>query len=69
MSVEEMVKMLPEDLQQEVRDFVQFLLERGAKRGRAPLKFEWEGAIENLRDSYTSVQLQHKVSEWRIGDS
>ncbi|HUT04438.1 MAG TPA: hypothetical protein VM163_11160 [bacterium] len=23
--------------------------------------------MEHLRDKYTSVELQHKISEWRIG--
>jgi hypothetical protein len=49
-SIGEMVKELPLEFQHEVEDFV---------------KFDWEGALEDLRDQYTSVELQHQISEWR----
>ncbi|HWF44905.1 MAG TPA: DUF2281 domain-containing protein [Candidatus Kapabacteria bacterium] len=26
--------------------------------------FSWEGALEDIREEYTSVELQHKASEW-----
>jgi len=31
---------------------------------RNKLKFDWEGALADLRDKYTSVELQHKALEW-----
>lgn len=68
MSIEEMIKKLPEDLQKEVLDYVQFLLEKKAMKKRGRLDFSWEGALSDLKDKYTSVELQHKISEWRIGD-
>ena len=61
----EMVKELPLEFQCEVEDFVRFLLEKRTKKPRGKLKFDWEGALEDLRDQYTSVELQHQVSEWR----
>ena len=52
----------------EVRDFVEFLLERRAAKLRAEkrgeLKLDWRRALRDLRDRYTSVELQHKVLEW-----
>jgi hypothetical protein len=60
----EMVKALPPELQYEVEDFVRFLLEKRAKKPRGKFKFDWEGALEDLRDQYTSVELQHKALEW-----
>ncbi|RQW79358.1 MAG: DUF2281 domain-containing protein [Methanothrix sp.] len=30
-----------------------------------PLKLDWRGALEDMKDQYTSVELQHKISEWR----
>jgi len=62
----EMVKELPLEFQYEVEDFVQFLLEKQARKPRGKLKFDWEGALEDLRDQYTSVELQHQISEWRV---
>lgn len=43
MSIEEMAKMLPEALQKEVKDFIQFLLERRTKRHTVKPKFYWTG--------------------------
>ena len=68
MSIEEMMKQLPEELQKEVMEFVQFLLEKRAKKKRSQPTFDWEGALKDFRLRYTSVELQHKVSDWRTGD-
>jgi len=67
-TLKEMVEQLPPELQEEVRDFVEFLLERRAAKLKAKkreeLKLDWRGALRDLRDKYTSVELQHKVLEW-----
>lgn len=63
--LEEKIKELPPDLRQEVEDFVQFLIEKRMRKPRRPLKLDWRGALEDMRDEYTSVELQHKISEWR----
>jgi len=60
----ELVEQLPPELQQEVKDFVEFLLEKRVPKPRAELKLDWRGALRDLRDKYTSVELQHKVLEW-----
>ena len=65
--VEEMIKELPPELQQEVEDFVEFLVEKRLKSPRGKPNFGWAGALKDLRGRYTSVELQHKISEWRIG--
>ncbi len=28
-------------------------------------RFDWEGGLSELREKYTSVELQHKALEWR----
>jgi hypothetical protein len=67
MSLQEMIQILPPDLQKQVHDFIAHLLaERKNKPRRAP-EFTWAGALKELRTEYTSVQLQHQVSEWRTG--
>jgi hypothetical protein len=63
--IEEMVKELPPDLQQEVEDFVQFLIERRARRAGRKLRQDWVGALRDYRDQYTSLELQKKALEWR----
>jgi hypothetical protein len=67
LSLQEMLRMLPPALQSEVRDFVAFLLEHRVKREVRPMNFHWEGALRDLRDQYTSVQLQHQIAELRGG--
>jgi len=64
-SLEELVKTLPPDLKEEVRDFVEFLVERRSRRLHKKPRLEWAGALRDLRDQYTSVELQHRISEWR----
>ncbi|CAK8724107.1 MAG: hypothetical protein CDV28_12219 [Candidatus Electronema aureum] len=32
------------------------------------LDFSWEGALADLKDQYTSVELQHEAMQWRIDE-
>lgn len=63
-----LVKGLPPEIRKEVKKFVASLIRKRQKRPSGRLKFDWAGALKDLRDQYTSVELQHKISEWRIGD-
>jgi len=66
--IEELMKQLPPELQQEVVDFAQFLVEkRTPKRGRK-LRQDWAGALSEYRDQYTSLELQKKALEWWEGE-
>ncbi len=67
-NIEQIIKELPPELRQEVEDFVKFLLEKRVRKPRGKFKFEWAGALKDLRDQYTSVELQHKILEWRAGE-
>ena len=67
-ALKEVVEKLPPDLQQEVKDLIEFLLEKRAKKNGGKPKFDWAGALKDLRNEYTSVELQHTISKWRIGD-
>jgi hypothetical protein len=63
--LEEVIKELPPDLYQEVADFARFLIEKRGRKPKGRLKLDWRGALENMKDQYTSVELQHKIQEWR----
>jgi len=63
-SIEELMERLPPDLQQEVRDFAQFLVEKKAKPKRKKLRLTWAGGLREFRDQYTSLGLQKKSLEW-----
>ncbi len=57
---------LPPDLKREVLDYIEFLLQKyGNRLKKERFRFDWEGGLSNLRENYTSVELQHKASEWR----
>jgi hypothetical protein len=62
----ELVQSLPLEMQQQVQQFVEFLLEKETSRPRGKPTLEWAGALRDLRDQYTSVELQHAISNWRL---
>jgi len=61
--VEKIGELPPED-QREVEDFVDFLTEKKVKILKKTPNFSWAGASKDMRDQYTSVELQHKIMEW-----
>lgn len=62
--IQQLIEELPPDLQQEVKDFVEFLSEKHLKRPKNDLQLKWRGALRDMRAQYNSVELQHKISEW-----
>jgi hypothetical protein len=63
-SVEEIMKQLPPDMQQEVLDFAEFLSQRRTKRKQQRLRMSWAGALKEYRDRFTSLDLQKRALEW-----
>lgn len=66
--IQEKILRLAPDEQKEVVDFIQFLEAKHKDKSEKNEKmtFEWAGALSHLKDKYTSVELQHKINEWRI---
>jgi len=69
-ALEKLIQELPVELQREVEDFARFLLTtkvRSNQPGRKPekLRLGWAGALKDMREQYTSVELQHEISGWR----
>ena len=64
-SLKEKIDQLPPEYQKEVIDFIDFLLEKRVKGKVKKTPFKWAGAIKDLKDRYTSVELQHRISELR----
>lgn len=58
---------LPDDLKKEVSDFIDFLIAKN-KPTKLKAKLDWIGGLKEFKDIYTSVELQHKASEWRKGN-
>ncbi|MGO9271923.1 MAG: DUF2281 domain-containing protein [Terriglobia bacterium] len=65
-TLEEIVKHLAPADQAEVREFAERLLAKGDTGAHGQPKFAWAGALRDLRDRYTSVELQHQIARWRI---
>ena len=64
-SLEEMVREVPSEYRAQLRSYVQSLLARRAIEQPGKPQFNWAGALEGLRDQYTSVDLQHRIVRWR----
>jgi hypothetical protein len=59
------VEQLPLDIQKEVLSYAEFLLERRSRKKQNVPAFDWEGALEDLGEQYSSVQLQHEIGRMR----
>jgi hypothetical protein len=66
--LDELIKQLPPELRQEVYDFAKFLLDTKVKRKQNRLRADWAGGLKDLRDQFTSLELQKKALEWRDDD-
>jgi len=62
--LDEILKELPPDLQQEVLDFAEFLRQKKVPRRQNRLRLSWAGALKEFRQQYTSLDLQRKALEW-----
>lgn len=60
-------KQLPDDLKKEVLKFIENLLKRSESmdKKKEGFKFNWEGGLSELKNKFSSVELQHKALEWR----
>jgi hypothetical protein len=65
MSFEEKIRELPPELQQEVLDFLDYLLEKHRRKYGRKLEQRWAGALREYREKYSSLELQKKALEWR----
>ncbi|MBI5215695.1 MAG: DUF2281 domain-containing protein [Ignavibacteriae bacterium] len=66
----EKIEKLPPKKQKEVEVIVERMIEQQEPESEMPWKFDWEGALKDMRDEYTSVELQHAVTKlWRQGVS
>jgi len=64
-TLKEMIDKLPPELQSEVRDFVEFLVEKRKRKYGRKLRQDWAGALRDYREQYTALELQKKALEWR----
>ena len=65
--LEKAIKQLPPEKLEELANYAELLVERTRAGAAARPMFRWAGALADLKDQYTSVELQHKASDWRSG--
>lgn len=65
LSIEEIMKRLSPDSQRLVREFAWLLLDSQQRRKQDHPRLDWAGGLKELRDEYTSLELQKKSLEWR----
>lgn len=66
--VQEKLQQLSAQQQAEVIDFIEFLLSKKPPKPKTKMKLDWAGCLKDLRDQYTSVELQKEVNRWREAD-
>jgi hypothetical protein len=57
-SAEKKLRQLPRELQNEVEDFIDFLLAKKATGKKKRPNLNWMGGLKKYRDKYTSLELQ-----------
>ena len=66
----ELVQDLPPDAQEVVRELVELLLSRplgnSDQKAVRTLRQDWGGALRDFRHEYTSLELQHQATDWRV---
>jgi hypothetical protein len=55
---------LPPLLRHEAEDFIDFLSHRAKPPKQRRLRLTWAGALRDLGDEYTALELQKKSLEW-----
>ena len=60
---------LPVTAQRQVETFIEFLSKTTSTKTKPPakrrFKFDWAGGLEDLKDQFTAVELQHRINQWR----
>lgn len=64
-STEELFRQLGPESQKEARTFIEYLIAKQEARRRQQPQFDWAGALSEMRDQYSSVDLQHQLLNWR----
>ncbi|HLG34276.1 MAG TPA: DUF2281 domain-containing protein [Bacteroidia bacterium] len=61
---------LPHAIQEEILNYIEQLFIKykksiSPKKKKNAFGFGWENGLSDLKDQFTSVELQHKINEWR----
>ncbi|MFQ5706641.1 MAG: DUF2281 domain-containing protein [bacterium] len=60
----ELVAELPPEYHDEVKDFMEFLIDKRGRKKGTKLRQDWAGALKEYKHKYTSLELQKKALKW-----
>ena len=62
----EKIEQLHPEEQQQVEIIIEQMLKQKTTSSPKQWKFDWEGALKDMRNEFTSVELQHSITKlWR----
>ena len=64
-TIEQKIKQLPKELQEEVIDFIDFLVTKKTPKKKKIFTLNWIGGLKEFKSDYTALELQKKSFEWR----
>ena len=59
------IKDMPPGIQQEIEDFADFILKKRGPKKEHILRQDWAGALGDLKERFSSLELQKQALEWR----
>ena len=61
------VQHLPDSIQKQLLDYLDFLLSKQVKESKPKQKFsfDWENGLKDLKNKFSSVDLQHHINNLR----
>jgi len=66
-TLEEKIHSLSPDLKMKVDNFLSDILSVAhKKKSKEKIKFKWAGGLENLKEKFTSVELQKQSLDWWV---
>jgi hypothetical protein len=63
-AVEPVIRKMPPDLQRKALKYIELLAGQKKEVRSGSMKFAWAGCCADLKEKYTSVQLQKKILDW-----
>lgn len=61
--IQQEIMKLPPHKQQEVLNFIELVKQKDKPKEKKYLKLDWAGELKDLKDKYTSVELQKSAWE------
>ncbi len=58
---------VPKNIQEQVFDYFEYLMTKykNKEKQKKKFSFDWEGGLSELKNEYTSVELQHHANDLR----